>query len=100
MNRHDRRRMRATARGTSGTKVDLDRVIIVRRVGDDIQLVHAPRVVNGKVVHAVENYITGYDGDHLLHDIELEFPDLTYRDFFVAFSRFRRAEEMLRSGQW
>lgn len=40
--------------------------------------------------------MTTYDGDNLLHDIELTFPDLTYRDFFVAFSRFQAAEAMLR----
>jgi hypothetical protein len=32
-------------------------------------------------VKEVENFITSYGGDNLLHDIELTFPDLTYRDF-------------------
>jgi hypothetical protein len=49
------------------------------------------RVCNGKAVRAVEAFITSYDGDDLLHDIELAFPDLTYRDFFVAFLTVSRS---------
>lgn len=100
MNRHNRRRARAKLRATGGTKVDLDRVVAVRQVGNDTHIVHTPRRVNGRVVKAVEQFITAYAGDHLLHDIELQFPDLTYRDFFVAWSRYQRAEAMLQSGQW
>jgi hypothetical protein len=99
MNRHERRRAHAKLRATSGTKVDPDRVVMIRQVGGRTQIVHTPRRVHGRVVTAVENFITSYDGDHLLHDIELEFPDLTYRDFFVAFSRFQAAEDMLRGGR-
>jgi hypothetical protein len=96
MNRHNRRRAKAKLHATSGTKVDLDKVIAVRRVGNDLHIVHTPRRVNGRAMRAVEAFITSYAGDNLLHDIELQFPDLTYRDFFVAFSRFQAAEDMLR----
>jgi hypothetical protein len=30
-----------------------------------------------------------YDGNDLLHDIELAFPGLSYRNFFLAFCRAR-----------
>jgi hypothetical protein len=38
---------------------------------------------------AIERFILGYDGDYLLHDIELTFPDASYRAFFLAYSRTR-----------
>jgi hypothetical protein len=77
--------------------VDPDRVV-VRRRGDVTNVVHAPRVVDGAAVVAVENFLTANaaDSDNILHDVELAFPDLRFRDFFVAYSRWRDAEAMLR----
>jgi hypothetical protein len=96
MNRRDRRRARALMRAAGRTAVDLDRTVIIRQDGDRTEIKHTPRRVDGRVVRAVEQFMTTYDGDDLLHDIELQFPDLTYRDFYVAFSRFQAAEAMLR----
>ena len=75
--------------------IDMDRVVILRRLGDATELVHAPRLVDSKAVRAVEAFCTGYDGDDLLHDVELAHPHLTYRDFYVGFSRWRAAERAL-----
>ena len=38
----------------------------------------------------IEHFILGYDGDDLLHDIELAFPDASYRAFFLAYRRAAR----------
>jgi hypothetical protein len=54
------------------------------------------RRCDGRAVRDVEAFITSYEADNLLNDIELTFPDPTYRDFYVAFSRFQAAEAMLR----
>jgi len=42
-----------------------------------------------EMMHAVERFILAYAGDNLLHDIELAFPNLSYRSFFLAFCRAR-----------
>jgi hypothetical protein len=39
------------------------------------------------MMRAVERFIVAYNGDNLLHDIELGFPGLSYRAFFLAFCR-------------
>jgi hypothetical protein len=96
MNRRDRRRAHAKLRAAGRAEVDPDRVVVARQVGGDTHIFHTPRTCNGHVVKEVENFITSYGGDNLLHDIELTFPDLTYRDFFVAFSRYQTAEAMVR----
>jgi hypothetical protein len=74
----------------------MDRVVIVRQRGDATQLEHTPRVVDGAMVKEVENYCAGYRGDDLLHDLELQFPHLSFRDFFIGFRRWQAAERMLR----
>jgi hypothetical protein len=63
--------------------------------------VAAPRVVDGAMVAAVENFLTANAGhsDNILHDVELRFPTLSYRDFFIAHSRWRAAEAMLRGSK-
>jgi hypothetical protein len=38
----------------------------------------------------IERFILGYDGDDLLHDIELAFPGASYRAFFLAYKRAAR----------
>jgi hypothetical protein len=98
-----RRRARTLFRGPGGRlSVNMDCVLVIRRRGDRTEIVHAPRVVDGVAVAAVENFLTVNAGisDNLLHDVELEFPTLSYRDFFVAYSRWRTAERLLAGGTW
>jgi hypothetical protein len=47
------------------------------------------RVFNAdaRIMRAIEAFIASYDGDHLLHDIELTFPGASYRAFFLAYCR-------------
>lgn len=40
-----------------------------------------------QMMFAIERFIIGYDGDNLLHDIELTFPGASYRAFFLAYHR-------------
>jgi hypothetical protein len=87
------RRARALIRAGGGRMaVDLDYVVVIRRRGDRTEIVHAPRLVDGTAVRAVEAFCTGYDGDDLLHDVELAFPRLAYRDFFCGYRRYLAAE--------
>jgi hypothetical protein len=74
----------------------MDRVVVIRRRGDVTSLEHTPRLIDWEAAKAVEVFCTGYDGDDLLHDIELAFPTLSYRDFFVGFGRWQEAEAMMR----
>jgi hypothetical protein len=37
----------------------------------------------------IERFILAYDGDNLLHDIDLFFPTASYRAFFLALHRAR-----------
>jgi len=51
---------------------------------------HPPTVVSRrdvKMMHRIERFILSYDGDDLLHDIELTFPGASYRAFFLAWGR-------------
>lgn len=41
------------------------------------------------MMRRIEKYMLNYAGDDLLHDIELNFPDASYRAFFLAFHRVR-----------
>ena len=43
------------------------------------------------MMNRIEKYIIAYSGDDLLHDIELTFPDASFRAFFLAYSRAREA---------
>ena len=47
-----------------------------------------------EMMHRIERFILAYDGDDLLHDIELTFPTASYRAFFLG---YRRAQE---PAQW
>ena len=40
-----------------------------------------------RMMFAIERFILSYDGDDLLHDIELTFPGASYRAFFLAWGR-------------
>ena len=40
-----------------------------------------------RMMHAIERFILAYDGDDLLHDIELTFPGASYRAVFRALGR-------------
>jgi hypothetical protein len=42
-----------------------------------------------EMMHQIERIILGYQGDNLLHDIELTFPGASYRAFFLAWGRTR-----------
>jgi hypothetical protein len=93
---------RKKRRGGGGSRlaVDLDRVLVIRRRADGSSyIVHTQRLVDAVAVRAVENFCTAYDGDDLLHEIELTFPHLSYRDFYVGFQRYRAAEAALRRGR-
>jgi hypothetical protein len=53
-----------------------------------------PRIVSRrdvKMMHRIERFILSYDGDDLLHDIELTFPGASYRAFFLAWGRSQDA---------
>jgi hypothetical protein len=43
------------------------------------------------MMHAIERFILAYDGDDLLHDIELNFPGASFRAFFLAYGRVQDA---------
>jgi len=91
------RRARAVIRAGGGRMmIDLERVVVIR----DGVMVHAPRIVDGPVVAAVENFLTANAGysDNILHDVELRFPALCYREFFIAYSRWLAAERVLNGG--
>jgi hypothetical protein len=49
--------------------------------------------VDKRMMRAIERFILTYDGDDLLHDIELAFPRASFRAFFLA---YRRACDLLR----
>jgi hypothetical protein len=51
--------------------------------------------VDAQMMRRIERFILAYDGDNLLHDIELSFPGASYRAFFLAFSRARDAVRWL-----
>jgi hypothetical protein len=40
-----------------------------------------------RMMHRIEQFITLYRGDDLLHDIELTFPHASYRAFYLAYER-------------
>jgi hypothetical protein len=40
-----------------------------------------------RMMRAIERFILAYDGDNLLHDIEINFPGASYRAFFLAYGR-------------
>ena len=42
-----------------------------------------------KMMREIERFIIAYDGDDLLHDIELRFPTASYRSFYLALMRAR-----------
>jgi hypothetical protein len=48
-----------------------------------------------RMMHAIERFIVGYDGDNLLHDIDLKFPDASFRAFFLALGRAQDAARWL-----
>jgi hypothetical protein len=97
-----KRRTRALLRGGGGRMgVDFDCLLIIRRAPDgSVQVLHTPRAVSGRAVRAIEAFITRRpDDDHidaLLRDVELAFPNLSFRDFVVGFARWSAAEAMLR----
>lgn len=43
-----------------------------------------------EMTHRIEQYISPYKGDDLLRDIELNFPGVSYRAFFLAYDNGRR----------
>jgi hypothetical protein len=47
------------------------------------------------MMRRIERFILAYDGDDLLHDIELTFPSASYRAFFLALGRARDAARWL-----
>jgi hypothetical protein len=58
----------------------------------------SPRVIHMTVsdtdiamMRRMERYILAYDGDNLLHDLDLHFPGASYRPFFLAYGRARGA---------
>jgi len=55
-----------------------------------ITVVHKPITVSNadrEMMRRIERFILAYDGDNLLHDIELNFPDASFRAFFLAYGR-------------
>jgi hypothetical protein len=48
-----------------------------------------------RMMFAIERFILAYDGDNLLHDIELNFPGASYRAFFLAYGRAQNAVRWL-----
>ena len=44
-----------------------------------------------RMMHAIERFILNYEGDNLLHDIEINFPGASYRAFFLAYGRAQNA---------
>ena len=47
------------------------------------------------MMRRVERFILAYDGDNLLHDIDLNFPGVSYRAFFLAIGRASDAARWL-----
>jgi hypothetical protein len=43
--------------------------------------------VDAVMTREVEAFVRAYEGNSLLHDIELTFPGLSYRAFFLGFMR-------------
>jgi hypothetical protein len=61
-----------------------------RRVRGAREVRHIPIVISNadkEMMHRIERFILAYDGDNLLHDIDLNFPGATYRAFFLAYGR-------------
>ena len=59
---------------------------------------HYPIVVSAadvKMMRRIERFILAYDGDNLLHDIDLNFPGASYRAFFLALGRAQDAARWL-----
>jgi hypothetical protein len=59
---------------------------------------HAPIVVPNadvEMMRRIERFILAYDGDDLLHDIELTFPTASYRAFYLAYGRAQDAARWL-----
>jgi hypothetical protein len=44
-----------------------------------------------RMMHAIERFILAYDGDNLLHDIDLNFPGASFRALFLALGRAQDA---------
>jgi hypothetical protein len=44
-----------------------------------------------KMMRRIERFILSYDGDDLLHDIDLTFPGASHRAFFLAWGRSQNA---------
>jgi hypothetical protein len=51
--------------------------------------------VDVRMMHRIERFILAYDGDNLLHDIDLHFPGASYRAFFLALGRAQDAARWL-----
>jgi hypothetical protein len=49
------------------------------------------------MMHAIEQFILSYNGNDLLHDIELAFPGASYRAFYLAFHRAQNAARWIES---
>jgi hypothetical protein len=47
------------------------------------------------MMRRVERFILAYDGDNLLHDIDLNFPGVSYSAFFLAIGRASDAARWL-----
>lgn len=52
---------------------------------EDVRIVTTPD--EQAMMHKIEKYMADYDGDDLLHDIMLNFPNASYRAFFLAVRR-------------
>jgi hypothetical protein len=48
-----------------------------------------------RMMRAIERFILAYDGENLLHDIDLNFPGASYRAFFLALGRTQDAARWL-----
>jgi hypothetical protein len=44
-----------------------------------------------QMMRRIEAFILAYDGDNLLHDIEISFPGASFRAFFLAYGRAQEA---------
>jgi hypothetical protein len=49
------------------------------------------------MMHAIERFILSYNGNDLLHDIELTFPGASYRAFYLAVQRAQEAARWIES---
>jgi hypothetical protein len=45
-----------------------------------------------QMMHAIERFFLGYDGDDLFHAIDLNFPGASFRAFLHAIERARTAQ--------